>query len=162
MLATQAILYSLRGTRLLRVAPALGAGRRKRPITFDFMGASKWFFSMSGVILLIGALAIAGKGINFGIDFEGGTRITAALQKAASVEHVRNALSAPGLADAKSRRSTTRSWAATSSRSRRTRSGPDDVDAVNNALQRGVRVRRRPERRVDRRRPSARSWPTRR
>ena len=28
------------------------------------MGASKWFFSMSGVILLIGALAIGGKGLN--------------------------------------------------------------------------------------------------
>ena len=30
--------------------------------TFDFMGASKWFFSLSGTILLIGALAIGGKG----------------------------------------------------------------------------------------------------
>ena len=40
------------------------------------MGASKWFFSMSGVILLIGALAIGGKGLNFGIDFTSGTRIT--------------------------------------------------------------------------------------
>ena len=48
------------------------------------MGASKWFFSMSGLILLIGALAIAGKGINFGIDFESGTRITAALKQAAT------------------------------------------------------------------------------
>ena len=46
------------------------------------MGASKWFFSMSGLILLIGALAIAGKGINFGIDFESGTRITAPLTQA--------------------------------------------------------------------------------
>ena len=46
------------------------------------MGTSKWFFSMSGVILLIGALAIAGKGINFGIDFDGGTRITAPLEQA--------------------------------------------------------------------------------
>ena len=43
------------------------------------MGASKWFFSMSGVILLIGALAIGGKGLNFGIDFESGTRIRAEL-----------------------------------------------------------------------------------
>ena len=61
-----------------RSAPASGE-RRSR---FDFMGASKWFFSMSGVILLIGALAIGGKGLNFGIDFESGTRITAALDQA--------------------------------------------------------------------------------
>ena len=49
-----------------RSAPASSASSS----SFDFMGKSKWFFSMSGVILLIGALAIAGKGINFGIDFE--------------------------------------------------------------------------------------------
>jgi SecD/SecF fusion protein len=39
------------------------------------MGASRWFFSLSGVILLVGALAIGGKGLNFGIDFKSGTRI---------------------------------------------------------------------------------------
>ena len=65
------------------------------------MGASKWFFSMSGLILLIGALAIAGKGINFGIDFESGTRITAPLKQAATVDEVRNALRSQGFGDAK-------------------------------------------------------------
>ena len=86
VLATQAIILSLRGSRILKSKSALGAGHAKHKITFDFMGASKWFFSMSGLILLIGALAIAGKGINFGIDFESGTRITAPLKQAASVE----------------------------------------------------------------------------
>jgi len=65
------------------------------------MGASKWFFSMSGVILLIGGLAIAGKGINFGIDFESGTRITAALQQSVDPEKVRSILASEGYADAK-------------------------------------------------------------
>ena len=64
------------------------------------MGASKWFFSASGMILLIGAFAIAGNGLNFGIDFEGGTRITAPLAKAASVDDVRSALAGAGLTDA--------------------------------------------------------------
>jgi SecD/SecF fusion protein len=50
---------------------------------------------------LIGALAIAGKGLNFGIDFESGTRITAPLKQAASVDEVRNALRAQGFGDAK-------------------------------------------------------------
>ena len=55
---------------------------------------------MSGAILVVCALAIAGKGIEFGIDFESGTRITAPLQQAASVDDVRDAL--PGeFADAK-------------------------------------------------------------
>ena len=101
VLATQAIILSLRGSKLLSSRSALGAGHAKHKITFDFMGASKWFFSMSGVILLVGALAIAGKGLNFGIDFESGTRITAPLTRSASVEDVRNALGSQGLGDAK-------------------------------------------------------------
>ena len=74
VLATQAILASLRN-RLIRGARPRSAPASTRTAdgTFDFMGASKWFFSMSGVILLVGALAIAGKGLNFGIDFESGT-----------------------------------------------------------------------------------------
>jgi SecD/SecF fusion protein len=49
---------------------------------------------------VIGALAIAGLGINFGIDFESGTRITAPLQKAATVDQVRNTLAPLGYSDA--------------------------------------------------------------
>jgi SecD/SecF fusion protein len=101
VLATQAILLSLRGTSILKHPSALGAGKQRKPITFDFMGASKWFFSMSGVILLICTLAIGAKGLNFGIDFESGTRITAALEKPASVEDVRDAIAPVGFADAK-------------------------------------------------------------
>ena len=37
---------------------------------------------MSGVILLIGALAIGGRGLNLGIDFTSGTRITVGLEHA--------------------------------------------------------------------------------
>jgi SecD/SecF fusion protein len=99
VLATQAILYALRGTRLLRSRAALGA-RDSEPIRFDFIGRSKWFFSVSGVILLVCAMAIAINGLNFGIDFEGGTRITAPLEQAATVEQVRSAVSPLGLGDA--------------------------------------------------------------
>jgi SecD/SecF fusion protein len=91
VLATQAMLYALRGTRLLRSRAALGS-RDSKPIRFDFIGGSRWFFSMSGVILLVCALALAAQGLNFGIDFEGGTRITAPLEREASVEDVRSAI----------------------------------------------------------------------
>ena len=100
VLATQAIILSLRGSKILSSRSALGAGHAKHKITFDFMGASKWFFSVSGVILLIGALAIAGKGINFGIDFESGARYTASLERAATVEQVRDAVRPAGLGNA--------------------------------------------------------------
>ena len=101
VLATQAIVLSLRNTGILRSRSALGAAKPKRPITFDFMGKARWFFSVSGVILMIGALAIGGNGLNFGIDFEAGTRITAALERSATVEQVRDVLGTQGLAEAK-------------------------------------------------------------
>jgi SecD/SecF fusion protein len=101
VLATQAILLSMRGSRVLQRPSALGAGKKRKPITFDFMGWSRWFFSTSGVILLVCALAIGGKGLNFGIDFESGTRITAALEQPASVDQVRDAVGPAGFGDAK-------------------------------------------------------------
>lgn len=74
VMATQAVLGSMQHTRLFSSEKALGAGKKRWNWKPDFVGASRWLFSMSGLILLIGALAIAGKGINFGIDFESGTR----------------------------------------------------------------------------------------
>jgi SecD/SecF fusion protein len=99
VLATQAMLYALRGTALLRSRAALGA-RDPKPIKFDFMGRSKGFFAVSGTILLICALAISINGLNFGIDFEGGTRITAPLEQPASVDQVRDVIAPLGLGDA--------------------------------------------------------------
>jgi SecD/SecF fusion protein len=93
VLFTSALMGSLSRTRLLNSRFALGAQGEGRPWTFDFMGKSKWFFSMSGVILLVGALAIAGKGLNFGIDFESGTRIKTPIQQSGiDTDDVRGAL----------------------------------------------------------------------
>ena len=99
VLATQAILYALRGTRLLHSRAALGA-RDSKPIRFDFIGGSRWFFSMSGLILLVCAFALAVGGLDFGIDFEGGTRITAPLERPATVDQVRDTLAPLGLGEA--------------------------------------------------------------
>ena len=87
VLATQAILMTMGDSRTIARPSALGAGGKKHEWRFDFMGASKYFFSMSGVILLIGALAVGGRGLNLGIDFTSGTRITVEL--AASGDRVR-------------------------------------------------------------------------
>ena len=116
VLATQAILYALRGTRLLRSRAALGA-RDSKPIRFDFIGGSRWFFSISGLILLVCALAIAIGGLNFGIDFEGGTRITAPFERPATVDQVRDTLAPLGLGEAEIQTVDNPSWGATSSRS---------------------------------------------
>jgi SecD/SecF fusion protein len=101
VMATQAILSTMGRSRLLRRPSALGAGEQRMRWHVDFMGASKWFFSMSGAILLIGALAIGGKGINFGIDFTSGTRITTNLEQPADEDQIRSVLAGAGAADAK-------------------------------------------------------------
>ena len=101
VLATSAILGTMARSRLLRRPSALGVGKRHKTWTFDFMGNSRWFFSFSGAIIAAGAIAIATLGINFGIDFESGTRITTPLQQAASVDDVRNTLTPLGYGDAK-------------------------------------------------------------
>jgi SecD/SecF fusion protein len=106
VLLTQAVLGLMSRSRLITHPAALGAGKRSHHWwqSFDFMGASKWFFSASGVILLIGALAIGGKGLNFGIDFESGTRIKTALVRAADESGVRDVLSTAGFGDAEVQR----------------------------------------------------------
>jgi SecD/SecF fusion protein len=101
VLATSAILGTMSRSRLLRRPSALGVGKRHRSWKFDFMGNSRWFFSFSGAIIAAGAIAIATLGINFGIDFESGTRITTPLQQAASVDDVRSTLAPLGYGDAK-------------------------------------------------------------
>jgi SecD/SecF fusion protein len=96
VLATQAILTTMGDSRTISRPSALGAGGKRRVWHFDFMGASRYFFSMSGVILLIGALAIGGRGLSLGIDFTSGTRITASLQKSATETQVASVVSAAG------------------------------------------------------------------
>jgi SecD/SecF fusion protein len=105
VLLTQAVLGAMGRSKIIHSPAALGARRkREERRRFDFMGASKWFFSMSGVILLIGALAIGGKGLNFGIDFESGTRIRTELNRTADENAVRNAISPDGFGDAEIQR----------------------------------------------------------
>jgi SecD/SecF fusion protein len=94
---TQALLGSMARTRLLRSPAALGASGKGREWHLDFMGASRWFFSVSGLILLVGALALATEQLNFGIDFESGTRIKVALTQTTDEEGVRSTLDEIGV-----------------------------------------------------------------
>jgi SecD/SecF fusion protein len=96
VMATQAILITMGRSRLIAKPSALGAGKRRFTWRFDFMGASRYFFTLSGVILLVGALAVGGKGLNLGIDFTSGTRITTSLQHSASIAQVRSVMTSNG------------------------------------------------------------------
>jgi SecD/SecF fusion protein len=101
VVATQAMVASMSRTKLLRSKWGLRLGSSERQMRFDYSGKSKWFFAASGAIVAAGAIAIAGFGINFGIDFTSGTRITTPLEQTASVDQVRDTLAPLGYGDAK-------------------------------------------------------------
>ncbi|MGZ5361465.1 MAG: protein translocase subunit SecD [Solirubrobacterales bacterium] len=99
---TQAFLGVFGTARFMQSPSLLGAGTEERVgWHFDFTGMSKYFFSLSGVILLIGAFSLATLQLNLGLDFESGSRITAGLAQDATVEDVRETLDGVGVSDAK-------------------------------------------------------------
>ena len=142
VLATSAVLGTLARSRLLARPSALGIGRRHVAWRFDFMGRSKLFFSMSGVIIAAGAIAISTLGINFGIDFEAGTRITTPLERPASVQQVRDTLAPLGYADAKIQQVRDPELGANVVQISTPRLAPDAVERVRERLDQRFGVRR--------------------
>ncbi len=134
VLATQAVLGTMGRSRMISHPTALGAGAQKRRWNYDFMGASKWFFSMSGLILLVGAFAIGDKGLNFGIDFESGTRIKATLTKTVDEAGVRDVMSANGQGDAKIQRVEEKGLGGNTFQISTPTLKPDQVSQINSAL----------------------------
>ncbi|MFT4050499.1 MAG: protein translocase subunit SecD [Solirubrobacterales bacterium] len=109
VVVTSAILGMLSGWKGLDRPSALGvndAEEHRQRWRFDFMGKSKIFFSISGVILAAGALAVAGMGLNLGIDFTGGTKIIVGLEKPATEAQVRAIVAKADASDAKIQRIT--------------------------------------------------------
>ncbi len=97
---TQAFLGIFGRGKLMTSPRLLGAGEERVRWHFDFIGASRWFFSISGAILVIGALSLAGNGLNFGIDFESGSRLNFSPEQTTDVDQVRDVLQTQGLGDA--------------------------------------------------------------
>ncbi len=97
VLFTQAVLAVLGRAKFLRSPRFLGARERATEWSFDFTGMSKYFFSASGLILAIGAIAFATQQLNLGIDFESGTRVKVALAEETTAEDVRTTLSDAGI-----------------------------------------------------------------
>ncbi|MGH9277922.1 MAG: protein translocase subunit SecF [Acidimicrobiales bacterium] len=67
---------------------------------FDFVGRSRVWFAMSGVVILAGILSLFFQGLNYGIDFKGGTSWEVQAS-GVSVSEARDALGPLGLGDAK-------------------------------------------------------------
>ncbi|MEJ7825861.1 MAG: protein translocase subunit SecD [Solirubrobacteraceae bacterium] len=136
VLATQAILGTMSKSRLIANPSALGASKKKRNrLRLDFMGYSKWFFSASGLILLVCALALGAKGINFGIDFESGTRINVALTQNVDEAAVRGVLAENNQESAKIQRVENESRGASKFQISTANLGPTEVTKITDALE---------------------------
>lgn len=109
VVVTSAILGLLSGWKGLERPSVLGVNKKnlnKQRWQFDFIGKSKTVFAFSGLILVIGGVAVAGIGLNLGIDFTGGTKITVGVEKPVTEDQVRVILDEAGATGAKVQRIT--------------------------------------------------------
>ena len=60
--------------------------------SYDFVGHWKRWFTISGIVILIGLISLATRGLNFSIEFKGGT--VWEVPSSASVSHVRSVVGA--------------------------------------------------------------------
>ena len=102
VVATRAILALLSNFGWLenpRVMGATGEGLPKW-LRWDYIGRRNVWFAISGAVCLMSVIAIAFLGLNFGIDFKGGTQLTFRTPSPTSLEDVRSEAAAIGQADA--------------------------------------------------------------
>jgi preprotein translocase subunit SecF len=69
----------------------------KQP-NIDWMGKAKYFYALSGILLLAGWTSILfGRGILYGIDFKGGTNVDVRFAQTPNLDKIRGGLAAQGI-----------------------------------------------------------------
>jgi preprotein translocase subunit SecF len=64
----------------------------------DWMGKAKYFYGLSGILLLAGVISwMSQGGLRYGIDFKGGTNVDVRFAQAPNIDQVRDALKTQGL-----------------------------------------------------------------
>ncbi len=69
-------------------------------IKFDFMGTRKYAMIFSLTLIVISIASIATRGLNFGLDFTGGTTVVVDFEKDVGLDTIREALKDNGFIDA--------------------------------------------------------------
>ena len=72
----------------------------KKTPTFNFMGKRKAALAFSALLIIASVFSLATKGLNFGLDFTGGTLIEVGYQQSADLNKIRNRLTESGFGDA--------------------------------------------------------------
>jgi preprotein translocase subunit SecF len=64
----------------------------------DWMGKAKYFYALSGVLLLAGLVSwLQQGGLRYGIDFKGGTNVDVRFARSSNIDEIRKGLTAQGL-----------------------------------------------------------------
>jgi preprotein translocase subunit SecF len=65
-------------------------------VSFDFVGRQKIWYAISGLILVLALVGLFARGLNFTVDFKGGSVIQFPASSAASISRVESAVTATG------------------------------------------------------------------
>ncbi len=89
--ATRALLASLAGFKWFDNPAFMGASAQRIPKwqKVDFVGKRRIWFALSAIVVLVGLGSLGFKGLNLGIDFEGGSQISFKTPQPVSIERVR-------------------------------------------------------------------------
>ncbi|MDP3150240.1 MAG: protein translocase subunit SecF [Ignavibacteria bacterium] len=68
-------------------------------LNVDFMGKRKFFYILSASLFLLGMINIAFRGLQFGIDFKGGTEIVVKFENPIKISELRENLQSTGLGE---------------------------------------------------------------
>src|SRR5579864_968151 len=69
----------------------------KQP-NIDWMGKAKYFYALSGILLLAGIISVVQQGgLRYGIDFKGGTNVDVRFAQPPNVDRLRQGLAAQGI-----------------------------------------------------------------
>jgi SecD/SecF fusion protein len=101
VLVSRSMLSLLSGWKPFRNPKLLGlhaAGTKGWKI-YPFMRYRWWFLGTLGAVTLFAVVTIFAVGLDFGIDFKGGTRVEVGLEQTATVDQVRSIVSGMGVQD---------------------------------------------------------------
>lgn len=72
----------------------------RRLYQFDYMGHKLWWFALSGALIVISIVSLTVRGLDFGLEFNEGTRVTVAFQSPPSLGELRAAVAEAGYPNA--------------------------------------------------------------
>ena len=102
VLATRAMLGLLAGFNWFDNPRFMGAGAREIPWwqRIDIVGRRRLWFTIAGVLIALSIGSLIFKGLNLGIDFDGGSTVTFTTSEPVQIEAVRDEAATIGQADA--------------------------------------------------------------